>query len=405
MPSFRYKAVSPSGETLQGQMEAISSEEVVARLQEQGNMPIMAEKADSDFAQGLVDLLSGGNKVGRREIGIFTEQLSTLIGAGLPLDRALHVLEDLSDSEQLQSLVKMIRDGVREGSSLSDAMEAQHGVFPRLYINMVRAGEVGGTLDVTLARLSDYLDRSKELKDSIVSALIYPILLLVMAIGSLMILLVYVVPQFMPIFEELGGDLPLLTRVVLGVGGVLQHYWWLIMLATLVLIIAARQQMSKPETRFRWDQRFLGWKMIGDLVAKVETARLARTIGTLLVNGVPLLAALSIGRNVMTNTAMAAGLEQAAKEVKTGGALAQTLAATKLFPKLALQMVKVGEETGQLDAMLLKVADTYDTEVRTAIDRMMALFVPVLTLGLAVMVAMIVMSILMAILSINDLIG
>jgi general secretion pathway protein F len=405
MPSFRYKAVSPSGETLQGQMEAISSEEVVARLQEQGNMPIMAEKADSGFAQGLTDLLSGGNKVGRREVGLFTEQLSTLIGAGLPLDRALHVLEDLSDSEQLQSLVKMIRDGVREGSSLSDAMEAQHGVFPRLYINMVRAGEVGGTLDVTLARLSDYLDRSKELKDSIVSALIYPILLLVMAIGSLMILLVYVVPQFMPIFEELGGDMPLLTQVVLGVGGVLQHYWWLIMLTTLVLIITARQQMSKPETRFRWDQRFLGWKMIGDLVAKVETARLARTVGTLLVNGVPLLAALSIGRNVMTNTAMAAGLEQAAKEVKTGGALAQTLAATKLFPKLALQMINVGQETGQLDAMLLKVADTYDTEVRTAIDRMMALFVPVLTLGLAVMVAMIVMSILMAILSINDLIG
>lgn len=405
MPSFRYKAVSPSGETLQGQMEAVSTEEVVARLQEQGNMPIMAEKAESGFALGFADLLSGGNKVSRREVGIFTEQLSTLLGAGLPLDRALHVLEDLSDSEQLQSLVKLIRDGVREGSALSDAMEAQHGVFPRLYINMVRAGEVGGSLDVTLARLSDYLNRSKELKDSIISALIYPLLLLVMAIGSLMLLLVYVVPQFMPIFEELGGDMPLLTRVVLGVGGVMQHYWWLIMLGSLALVVAARQQMTHAESRLRWDQRFLGWKMIGDLVAKVETARMARTVGTLLVNGVPLLSALSIGRNVMTNTAMAAGLEQAAKEVKTGGALAQTLAATKLFPKLALQMINVGEETGQLDAMLLKVADTYDSEVRTAIDRMMALFVPLLTLGLAVMIAMIVMSILMAILSINDLIG
>ena len=404
MPSFRYKAVSPSGETLQGQMEAVSSEDVVARLQEQGNMPILAELAESGFALGIMDMLLGGSKIGRREVGIFTEQLSTLIGAGLPLERALHILEDLSDSEQLQSLVKMIRDGVREGSSLSDAMEAQHGVFPRLYINMVRAGEAGGTLDVTLARLSEYLDRSKELKDSIVSALIYPVLLLVMAIGSLMILLVYVVPQFMPIFEELGGDMPLLTRVVLGVGGVLQHYWWLIILASMLLIVGIRQQMAKPDSRLRWDQRFLGWKMIGDLVAKLETARLARTVGTLLVNGVPLLSALSIGRNVMTNTAMAGGLEHAAKEVKTGGSLAQTLAATELFPKLALQMINVGEETGQLDAMLIKVADTYDTEVRTAIDRMMALFVPVLTLGLAVMVAMIVMSILVAILSINDLI-
>ena len=405
MPSFRYKAVSPSGETLQGQMEAGSSEEVVARLQDQGNMPILAEMTGSGLALGITDLLFGGSKIGRREIGIFTEQLSTLIGAGLPLDRALHILEDLSDSEQLISLVKSIRDGVREGSSLSDALEAQHGVFPRLYINMVRAGEAGGTLDVTLARLSEYLDRSKELKDSIISALIYPILLLVMAIGSLMILLVYVVPQFMPIFEELGGDLPLLTRVVLGVGGVMQHYWWLLVLGSGTLIFAIRRQMANPDSRLRWDRRFLGWRMVGDLVAKVETARLARTVGTLLVNGVPLLSALSIGRNVMTNTAMAGGLEQAAKEVKTGGSLAQALAATKLFPKLALQMINVGEETGQLDAMLIKVADTFDTEVRTAIDRMMALFVPLLTLGLAVMIAMIVMSILMAILSINDLIG
>ena len=402
MPSFRYKAVSPSGETLQGRMEAQSTDEVISRLQEQGNMPILAEPAESGFA---LDLLLGGSKVGSREVGIFTEQLSTMIGAGLPLDRALQVLEDLSESEQLQSLVKAIRDGVREGNSLSDAMEAQHGVFPRLYINMVRAGEAGGTLDVTLARLSEYLDRSKELKDSIISALIYPILLLVMAIGSLMILLIYVVPQFMPIFEELGGDLPLLTRVVLGVGEILQHYWWLIAVSVVAVIIAMRQQMANVDSRLRWDQRFLGWKMIGDLVAKVETARMARTVGTLLVNGVPLLSALSIGRNVMTNTALAGGLEQAAKEVKTGGSLAQTLAATKLFPKLALQMINVGEETGQLDAMLLKVADTYDTEVRTAIDRMMALFVPLLTLGLALMVALIVMSILMAILSINELIG
>lgn len=404
MTMFRYKAVTPAGETLQGQMEAASSDEVIARLQEQGNMPISAEAAGSGLSEGLSALLSGRRRISSRDVALFTEQLATLLGAGLPLDRALNILEDLADSDELHRLVKQVRDRVREGASLSEALEGQHGVFPRLYVNMVRAGEVGGTLDVTLNRLSEYLDRSKELKDSVISALIYPFILLFLAIGSLMVLLAYVVPQFMPIFEELGGDLPLITRIVLGVGEAIQAYWWLMAGAVLLAVVYLRQQMANPDTRQVWDRRFLGIRMVGDLIQKVEMARLSRTVGTLLTNGVPLLAALSIGKNVMTNTVMAEGVEAASKDVKTGGSLAHTLAGTELFPKLALQMINVGEETGQLDTMLVKVADTYDGEVRTAIDRLMALLVPVLTLGLAVLIAVIVMSILMAILSINELI-
>ena len=386
-------------------MDASSVEEVIARLQEAGNVPISADEADGGL-QGLIGALAQrGRRVTSKEVGLFTQQLSTLLGAGLPLDRALHILEDLADTPALHDLVKAVRDQVRGGAPLSEALEARHGVFSRFYLNMVRAGEAGGTLDTTLDRLADYMERSKELKDSVVSALIYPALLLFMALGSLIVLLIYVVPQFMPIFEELGGELPLLTRIVLGFGEMLQGYWWLLIIATVLAVVYFRGQFAKPDTRRVWDRRLLGLRSVGDLITKIEMARLSRTLGTLLTNGVPLLAALAIGRNVMTNTVMAEGVDEAAKEVKTGGSLAHTMASAKIFPRLALQMISVGEETGQMDTMLVKVADTYDKEVRTTIDRLMAAMVPILTLSLALVVALIVMSILMAILSVNDLVA
>ncbi len=405
MPVFRYKAISPGGDTLQGQMEAGTVREVIARLQEAGNVPISADEAGGGLGLGGLERLFSGGGVSTQDIGVLTQQLATLLGAGLPLDRALHILQDLAASEPVARLIKSIRDQVRGGGSLSDALEAQHGVFPRLYVNMVRAGEAGGSLDVTLARLSEYLIRSKRLKDSIISALIYPALLLVLAVGSLLVLLAYVVPQFMPIFEDLGGDLPLLTKIVLGVGRVVQDYWWALALAAVAVVLYVRRQMADPVTRLRWDRRFLNMRLVGDLISKVEMARLSRTVGTLLTNGVPLLGALAIGRNVMTNTVLSQGIAAAAKEVKTGDSLAHAMAAAERFPKLALQMISVGEETGQLDAMLIKVADAYDDEVKAATDRMMALLVPALTLALAALVGVIVMSILMAILSINELIA
>lgn len=405
MARFLYKAVSPTGETLEGQMEAVSADEVVTKLQEAGNVPISAREASGGLDGLLGSLVSRAHRVSQREVAVFTQQLSTLLGAGLPLDRALHILHDLAETEAVGDLVKAVRDQVRGGASLSDALEARHGVFTRLYINMVRAGEAGGTLDVTLARLADYLERSKELRDSIISALIYPALLLFMAVGSLVVLLIYVVPQFMPIFEEMGAELPLLTTIVLGVGELFRSFWWALFAAVVGIIVYFRGQFADPKTRYKWDRRLLKLKLTGDIIAKVEMARLSRTVGTLLTNGVPLLAALSIGRNVVTNTVMGEGVDQAATEVKTGGSLAHNLAGTEHFPKLALQMINVGEETGQLDEMLVKVADTYDREVRTTIDRLMAALVPALTLGLAVLVALIVMSILMAILSVNELVA
>jgi general secretion pathway protein F len=402
MALFEYKAVTPSGETLNGEMEAPSQDLVIARLQEMGNIPLSAREVGSGFRPE--NLLRGRRNLNQREIGDLTQQLSTLLGAGLPLDRSLGILGELAENDRVQDTVEKIRNHVREGGSLSDALEQRHGVFSRFYVNMVRAGEIGGSLDQTLARMAEYLERAKELKDGVVSALIYPILLVVLAIASLILLMVYVIPQFTPMFEDFGGDLPTLTRVVVGVGDLLQNFWWAMLGTVLLLALWFRAQMRSPASRLVWDGRFLATRWLGDIIAKIETARLTRTTGTLLVNGVPLLSALSIAKNVMSNTVLAEDVAEAAKQVKTGSPLARALAQNQHFPRLALQMVNVGEETGKLDEMLLKVADTYDREVKVTIDRLMALLVPVLTLGLALLIGVIVMSVLMAILSINELI-
>jgi len=404
MPLFEYKAVDASGETVQGTMEAATLDMVVLKLQEAGNIPLHARESGAG-GFSLASLKMGRRGMNAREVGEFTQQMSTLLVAGLPLDRSLAVLLDLSENERVKRTVSEIRDRVREGGSLSDALEEQHGAFNRLFVNMVRAGEVGGTLDVTLTRLTEYLERSRELKDSIVSALIYPILLLVLAAGSLILLLVYVIPQFTPIFEELGGDLPFITKLVLGVGSILQNFWWAIIMVTFLIVVQFRRVLADPEKRFSWDTRVLGLKWVGDLIGKIEIARLSRTLGTLLTNGVPLLGALSIARNVLTNTVLRKDVSDASREVKTGGGLAHNLSKGGRFPRLALQMISVGEETGQLDEMLLKVSDTYDLEVRNTIDRLLSIFTPVVTLLLAVMIGTIVLSVLVAILSINDLVG
>jgi general secretion pathway protein F len=403
MPLFEYKAVAPTGETVQGTMEAVSLDGVIARLQEEGNIPLQARQAGQGLNLGR--LLGGRRGMVSREVLEFTQQLSTLLGAGLPLDRSLQVLVELAANDRVKRNVGDIRDRVRSGGSLSEALEAQHGAFSRLYVNMVRAGEIGGSLDVTLERLADYLERSRELRESVISALIYPALLVLLAAGSLILLLVYVIPQFTPIFEELGGDMPLITKIVLAVGGVLQNFWWGLIGLAVLTVVLFRRMLDDPEKKLRFDTRLLNLRWIGDLIAKLETARLSRTLGTLLVNGVPLLAGLSIASRVIGNSLLHQEVEKAAREVKTGGGLARNLAVEGHFPRLALQMVSVGEETGQLDTMLLKVADTYDREVRNTMDRLLSVFTPVVTLLMAIMIGTIVLSVLLAILGVNDLVA
>ncbi|MGH8152469.1 MAG: type II secretion system F family protein, partial [Rhodanobacteraceae bacterium] len=331
----------------------------------------------------------------------FTSQLGILLHAGLPLDRALQMLLELPEGERARRVVARIRDRVRGGTSLSHAMEEEHGVFPKLYLSMVRAGEAGGALDAALARLADYLERARRLRETVIGALVYPAFLLFGVLGSLILLLAYVLPQFVPIFNDMGVQIPLITRILMGFGSFL-HAWGLLVLAAVVvagLWTAAR--LRDPVVRRAFDARLLRVRVLGPLLLKVDTARLMRTLGSLLKNGVSLLAALGIARQVVSNRDLSASLEPAMEAVKGGDSLSHALAAHTGFPKLAIQIILIGEESGTLDDMLLRAADTYDGEVKSAIDKMLSALVPVLTIVMALMVAGIMMSILLPLLSLT----
>lgn len=400
MTLFYYKAVTPAGETLDGQMDVGTHDDVIGKLQDAGNIPLEVREAGDGDSRGLLAALFKRATLKDTQVLQFTQMLATLLGAGQPLDRALQILLDLPESVKAKRMLERVRDQVRGGTPLSDALEAEHGAFSRLYINMVRAGETGGSLDETLRRLGDYLERSRQLKSSVINAMIYPAFLVGMVLVSLMILLVYVVPQFAPMFEDMNVEMPLITKIVLAVGSTLQSFWWLILVGIVLGAGWLRRQMADPEARLRIDGRLLRMRIVGDVTRKLETARLSRTLGTLLKNGVPLLNGLATARNVMTNTVLAQAVEQASEEVKTGGGLGYALSQSKQFPKLALQMISVGEESGELDSMLMKVADTFDVEVKNTLDRLLAALVPATTIVMTVIVAMIMLAIVLPIMNI-----
>jgi len=402
MSVFSYRAVSAAGELLRGQMEAASVEEVIGHLQEQGHTPLEAQPAQAAQGERGVAAWLARGPFGGDQLAQFTHQLATLLGAGQPLDRALGVLLDLPESERARHLIERVRERVRGGAALSQALEGEHGVFPRLYVALVRAGEAGGSLEETLRRLADYLERAQQLRGSVINALVYPAFLLVGVLASLVLLLAYVVPQFVPIFADMQVPVPWITRAVLVLGQGLQAWWWLIVLLLVVAALAWRARLHDPRQRQAWHARLLRMRGIGPLLLKVETARIARTLGTLLKNGVPLLGALAIARQVSSNRALEAALADAHEQVKGGAGLGMALAQSGLFPRLALQMVQVGEEAGQLDAMLLKVADTFELESRRAIDRLLAALVPVLTIVMTVLVAIVMAAILLPLLSLTS---
>jgi general secretion pathway protein F len=274
-------------------------------------------------------------------------------------------------------------------------------MFTRLYVNMVRAGEAGGVLDAVLEKLNEFLETTKELRDSVVSSLIYPLILLGTGGLSVIVLLTYVLPKFSAIFAELGGALPLPTKILLAVSQVLQDYWWAAGLASALLIYLFRRYIKSPAGRIQWDRFKL--RTLRDLITKLETARFCRTLGTLLKSGVPLLQALTNAKDVIGNRVMAAAIDGVTKGVKEGKGIAVPLGSAQVLPPLALSMIKVGEETGQLDAMLMKVANTYEKSLRLAVKRFVSLMEPALILGMGLIIGFIVLSMLIAIFSITEL--
>lgn len=405
MALFRYKALSTAGETLEGQMEAASAEEVVVRLQEQGHLPVEARRADEAGGGAAWGGLFRRREFDEAQVLQFTQQLATLLGAGQPLDRALGILLELPDSPEARRVVERVREAVRGGAPLSTALEQQHGVFSRLYVNLVRAGEAGGSVHEALKRLADYLERSARLRGRVINALIYPVILVVMVFASVGFLMAVVVPQFQVLFESLNAELPWYSKAVLDLSLFVRDWWWALLLALGLLGLWLASRLRQPAARRALDARLLRMRLVGDLVARLDTARLARTLGTLVRNGVPLLGALNLSRPVLSNRILDEALAAAAEEVKTGSGLGYALGRQKVFPRLAVQMVQVGEESGELDTMLLKVADTFDLETGNALDRLMAALVPALTVLMTAVVAVIILSVLLPIYDLTNSIG
>ncbi|MDD1619203.1 MAG: type II secretion system F family protein [Methylococcaceae bacterium] len=401
MSLFTYKAINSLGEIEEGIRDAVDEQLLIAALQSEGYIPIRVAPANS---RSFLGLSAKQSKLSQKDIVLLTGELATLLESGLPLDKSLLVLMDLTeDNERLSKLIARVLDKVKGGASLADALEQQAGIFSKFYLNMIRAGEAGGSLDDVLKRMSDYLERSQELKDTVSTALIYPAILLVMSLASLFVMLTFVVPQFTEMFESAGKALPVSTQIVVGLANWLQSYWWALLAGIISISSYMKFQLADPIRKKVWDGRFLKLPLAGTIITNKETANISRTLGTLLGNGVSILSALVIVRETVDNLVLAAAIQDAEEQLKQGKHLSDALLEKRLFPKMAMQMIKMGEETGRLEEMLLRVATIYDKQLRVAIQRLLAFLEPALIITLGLMIAGIIVSILLAILSVNDL--
>lgn len=385
---YRYEALAPDGEVERGDMEAADVEAVVARLRQSGRLPLRARR------RGLA-LRGPAAGVPRRELALFTRELASLLHAGLDVHAALQVVLEVTPGSRMRRVVADLQAGVRAGRALSEALEAQRGVFSPFYVSMVRAAEAAGSLQAGLQRIAEHEEKAKALRDGMVSALIYPAILAVVAAASLLVLLAYVVPQLTPMFADAGRALPLSTQVVLAAAEVARSAWPLALAAGVALVVIGRRLLAQAVV-FRVP-------VAGTLVRNVEMARLARSLGALLASGVSLLAALAIARQIVSNHAVRESLGDAAEHVKAGGRLADALIGAGLFPAMGVQLLRIGEEGGRLEDMLARVADIYDREVAESARRLLAALEPALIVILGTLIGGVVVSLLSAIVTVNDL--
>jgi len=404
VPTFTYRAADRRGQTIEGVMEAADARGVVERLQRDSYFPIkVAAQSERRSAFGLSLPTLGGKRVSRRDVLTFTHQLGTLVEAGLPLDRALVILEDLAPNPRLRAITTELLTSIRSGSSLAEAMaKHQPRPFSRLAVNMVRAGEKGGVLEATLKRLAELLEETQEFKETLVSALIYPILLTLAGSGAVVFLLTFVIPRFVDIFKDLGQSLPLPTQILMNVSGAVQQYWWLFAAVILGVILAVRVMLGNESGRWQWDRFALRLPLLGDVILKTETARFARILGTLLKSGVPVLTALGVVRELSGNQVLGRAIDRVSDGVRRGAGITNPLKESGAFPPMAVHIVRVGEETGRLEEMLLKLAADLESEVRRLVKRLMGMLEPTIILIMGLIVGFIVVALLMAIFSITE---
>ncbi len=404
MPAYTYKASTMEGKIVEGTMDASDDGTVSLKLQEMGLLPVqIGSAARQTLLSREIEWPWKRKKVRRKDLLIFTQELHTLVRSGFPLDRSLAVLSQLAESPSMAEVIQDVLKEVKGGKSFSEALGKYPAVFPKVYINMVKAGEVGGVLEEMLGRLSTYLVASEDLRSYIVGAMIYPILLSVVGLVSVTILTLFVVPRFASIFQDMGVPLPLPMAILSGISKFLTYYWWLALAMILLVVYYFKRFRESEQGRLKWDRWLIRIPLVGTVLRKVEVARFSRTLGTLLQGGVPLLQAMTIVREIITNQSIATTIEPIRNGIKKGEGITQPMKQSGVFPPLAIHLIEVGEESGKLDSMLIQVAEVYDSEVRTGVKNLIAFFEPALILLMGIIIGTIVVSMLMAIFSINDI--
>ncbi|HNZ18103.1 MAG TPA: type II secretion system inner membrane protein GspF [Candidatus Hydrogenedentes bacterium] len=407
MPKYAYKAMNKEGKEAFGIVESENQALAINDIRQMGLYPTKvyeARKSDERRARkekgGLNELYFGGVKT--KELVIMTRQLSTLIDAGLPLLRSINVLIAQLKPSKLRDILREIRDEIQSGSTFSEGLAKHPKEFDRLYVNMVRAGEVGGMLEVVLQRLATFMERRQALKRRVKSAMVYPVAVLLVAVGIVWFLLSYVVPEFAVIFEDFGAKLPWMTQFLIKCGDFARFEWWKVALYFNGTIITIKV-LSKIHTVKRiTDRVVLRIPLVGDLITKVAVARFSRTLGTLITSGVPILQSLRITKETIGNEVIENAIQKVHDSIKEGDTIAAPLDESKVFPPMVVNMIDVGEETGSLDAMLMKVADIYDAEVEAAVEALLALMEPVMIVVLGVICGFIVISMYLPIFSLAD---
>ena len=403
MARFEYSALSPAGDIVSGELDGPDVAAIIERLHEQALLPIHAGEKRPEKSSGFSLRLYASRGLAGRDLALFSQQLSRLLKANLPLDRALEILTTLAAEKRSGEVIRRTLERVRDGASLAEAMAAQEKSFPQAYISMIRAGEAGGALQAVLSRVADFLVRSEAIRQTIISALIYPALLVVVAGLSITLVLTVVLPQFEPVFREAGARLPLSTRIVMSLGDGLRDYWWVLLFALGMIASVWRLLKERSAIALRRDRLLLAMPIVGALVGKFEIGRFSRTLGVLLANGVAAPRALALCNAVVGNRVIAAAVDTVSARFNEGEGLSAPLSRAGCFPSLSVQLIRIGEETGRLEEMLQEVAEIYEQEVQRALERLLALLVPTITIIMGAAIALIIVAVMTAMISINDL--
>ena len=404
MGLYRYTATDTAARTIRGSLEAVSEQMAAVELRRGGYYPIHIElQSAGQRTVSMDDLFQLRRRPSRQEVVRFTQQLHSLLGAGLELDRSLSVLAELTENRQMKAITRNVLAEIQGGSSFADSLAKHPLVFNRLYVQMVKAGEAAGVVELVMGRLAGFLENAQAIRDEVTSALMYPALVLLAGVGAVIVLLNVVLPRFASMFVESGELLPLPTQVLLAVSAMTTQYWVVMASGLVLTLIGTHVYLQTATGRYGWDKLKLRLPVVGQLLLELEVARFARMLGTLLQSGVPILVALGIVGDTVTNTAIARSLPSVREGVKRGEGVAGPLKSSGVFPTLAIQMALVGEEAGRLEEMLLKVADVYDMHVQTSVKRLLSLVEPALILVLGVVVGFIVVSMLLAVFSLSDL--